>query len=311
MEVKRISTTSQNTVSGSQRPVDFESFIGQEPIKAVLKTAIESAKLRAGELGHILFSWSSGFWKTTLAGILSKQMGSSLKVVTWYALSKPSELVSVLNSLDVGDILFIDEIHRLKPTIEEVLYIAMEDFLIDMVMPEGWSLRLPINPFTLIGATTKPESLSQPMKNRFIYQFHFMDYTPDEKKRILDQYLAFYGVKYEQNLITDISKKVAPVPREIHNLAVKIRDYLVSKKIKILTSNDRADFLAHTQIQDGGMMPIHSKYLEILETADRPLGLKSLAIQLWVNEKTLEEDIEPLLLKLWKITKTTKGRILA
>ena len=311
MEVKRISTTSQNTVSGSQRPVDFESFVGQEPIKAVLKTAIESAKLRAGELGHILFSWSSGFWKTTLAGILSKQMGSSLKVVTWYALSKPSELVSVLNSLDVGDILFIDEIHRLKPTIEEVLYIAMEDFLIDMVMPEGWSLRLPINPFTLIGATTKPESLSQPMKNRFIYQFHFMDYTPDEKKRILDQYLAFYGVKYEQNLITDISKKVAPVPREIHNLAVKIRDYLVSKKIKILTSNDRADFLAHTQIQDGGMMPIHSKYLEILETADRPLGLKSLAIQLWVNEKTLEEDIEPLLLKLWKITKTTKGRILA
>ena len=311
MEVKRISTTSQNTVSGSQRPVDFESFVGQEPIKAVLKTAIESAKLRAGELGHILFSWSSGFWKTTLAGILSKQMGSSLKVVTWYALSKPSELVSVLNSLDVGDILFIDEIHRLKPTIEEVLYIAMEDFLIDMVMPEGWSLRLPINPFTLIGATTKPESLSQPMKNRFIYQFHFMDYTPDEKKKILDQYLDFYGVKYEQNLITDISKKVAPVPREIHNLAVKIRDYLVSKKIKILTSNDRADFLVHTQIQDGGMMPIHSKYLEILETADRPLGLKSLAIQLWVSEKTLEEDIEPLLLKLWKITKTTKGRILA
>ena len=107
-----------------------------------------------------------------------------------------------------------------------------------------------------------------------------MDYTPDEKKRILDQYLAFYGVKYEHNLITDISKKVAPVPREIHNLAVKIRDYLVSKKIKILTSNDRVDFLAHTQIQDGGMMPIHSKYLEILETADRPLGLKSLAIQL-------------------------------
>ena len=138
-----------------------------------------------------------------------------------------------------------------------------------------------------------------------------MDYTPDEKKRILDQYLAFYGVKYEQNLITDISKKVAPVPREIHNLAIKIRDYLVSKKIKILTSNDRTDFLAHTQIQDGGMMPIHSKYLEILEVADRPLGLKSLAIQLWVSEKTLEEDIEPLLLKLWKITKTTKGRILA
>ncbi|MBB1543235.1 MAG: AAA family ATPase [candidate division SR1 bacterium] len=311
MEIKRITTTSQTPSPASQRPTDFDTFIGQEPIKAVLKTAIESAKLRAGELGHILFSGSSGFGKTTLAGILSKQMGTSLKVVTGYALSKPSELVSVLNSLDTGDILFIDEIHRLKPTIEEVLYIAMEDFLIDMVMPEGGSIRLPINPFTLIGATTKPESLSQPMKNRFIYQFHFMDYTPEEKKKILSQYLAFYQVNYQPSLLSEISKKVAPVPREIHNLAVKIRDYLISKKLTILTPQDRSDFLAHTQIQDGGMMPIHSKYLEILENADRPLGLKSLAIQLGVSEKTLEEDIEPLLLKLGKITKTTKGRILS
>lgn len=125
-----------------------------------------------------------------------------------------------------------------------------------------------------------------------------MDYTPEEKKKILSQYLAFYQVNYQSSLLSEISKKVAPVPREIYNLAVKIRDYLISKKLKILTPQDRSDFLAHTQIQDGGMMPIHSKYLEILETADRPLGLKSLAIQLGVSEKTLEEDIEPLLLKL-------------
>jgi hypothetical protein len=125
-----------------------------------------------------------------------------------------------------------------------------------------------------------------------------MDYTPEEKKKILSQYLAFYQVNYQPSLLSEISKKVAPVPREIHNLAVKIRDYLISKKLAILTPQDRSDFLAHTQIQDGGMMPIHSKYLEILETADRPLGLKSLAIQLGVSEKTLEEDIEPLLLKL-------------
>ena len=119
-----------------------------------------------------------------------------------------------------------------------------------------------------------------------------MDYTPEEKKKILSQYLAFYQVNYQPSLLSEISKKVAPVPREIHNLAVKIRDYLISKKLAILTPQDRSDFL------DGGMMPIHSKYLEILETADRPLGLKSLAIQLGVSEKTLEEDIEPLLLKL-------------
>ena len=137
MEIKKISSQQSASSSFSQRPESFIDFIGQKPIKSVLQTAIESAQLRKGNLGHILFSGPSGFGKTTLSGIIAKQMNSSLKIITGYALSKPSELVSVLNSLEKGDILFIDEIHRLKPTIEEVLYIAMEDFVIDMVMPEG------------------------------------------------------------------------------------------------------------------------------------------------------------------------------
>lgn len=310
MEIKKISLETATSWTISHRPQSFAEFIWQAPIKSVLQTAIESAKLREAPLGHILFSGSSGFGKTTLATIISQQMNTNIKVVTGYALTKPSELVSLLNSLESWDILFIDEIHRIKPTLEEVLYIAMEDFVIDMLMPEWWSIRLPINPFTLVWATTKPESLSQPMKNRFIYHFHFMDYDLEEKKTILDRYLQHYQVNYEPDLLEKFVQKVESVPREIHNLVIKIRDYLISRQLPILTSKDREEFLKHSQIDDWGMMPIHKKYLDILADFDRPVGVKTLAVQLWVSEKNLEEDIEPLLLKLGKIEKTTKGRSL-
>ena len=310
MEIKKISLETTTSWTISHRPQSFAEFIWQAPIKSVLQTAIESAKLREAPLGHILFSGSSGFGKTTLATIISQQMNTNIKVVTGYALTKPSELVSLLNSLERWDILFIDEIHRIKPTLEEVLYIAMEDFVIDMLMPEWWSIRLPINPFTLVWATTKPESLSQPMKNRFIYHFHFMDYDLEEKKTILDRYLQHYQVNYEPHLLEKFVQKVASVPREIHNLVIKIRDYLISRQLPILTSKDREEFLKHSQIDDWGMMPIHKKYLDILADFDRPVGVKTLAVQLGVSEKNLEEDIEPLLLKLGKIEKTTKGRSL-
>ena len=310
MEIKKISLETATSWTISHRPQSFAEFIWQSPIKSVLQTAIESAKLREAPLGHILFSGSSGFGKTTLATIISQQMNTNIKVVTGYALTKPSELVSLLNSLESWDILFIDEIHRIKPTLEEVLYIAMEDFVIDMLMPEWWSIRLPINPFTLVWATTKPESLSQPMKNRFIYHFHFMDYDLEEKKTILNRYLQHYQVNYEPHLLEKFVQKVASVPREIHNLVIKIRDYLISRQLPILTSKDREEFLKHSQIDDWGMMPIHKKYLDILADFDRPVGVKTLAVQLGVSEKNLEEDIEPLLLKLGKIEKTTKWRSL-
>lgn len=311
MEIKKISLQTDTSALLNQRPMNFSQFVGQEPIKSVLATAIDSAQKRKGQLWHILFSWPSGFWKTTMASIISKQLGTQIKIITWYALSKPSELVSVLNSLESGDILFIDEMHRLKPTIEEVLYIAMEDFVIDMVLPEGWNLRLPINPFTLVGATTKPESLSQPMKNRFVYHFHFMEYAQEEQMVILQHYLELYQLPYEKDLLPIFVRKIAPVPREIHNFVIKMRDFVVSKKIKNLTLGVWEDFLEHVQIDDGGMMPIHRKYLEILSDADRPLGVKTIAVQLGISEKTLEEDIEPLLLRLGKIEKSSKGRQLA
>lgn len=316
MEIKKINTDKLISLQQHSRPDNFDEFIGQEQIKNIVKTAIESGKKRKWHIGHILFSGPSGFGKTTMAHIISKQSQVNIKAVTGYAISKPSEIISILNTLEQGDILFIDEIHRLKPNIEEVLYIAMEDFVIDMVMPEWGNVRIPINPFTLIGATTKSEALSQPIKNRFVYHFHFMEYTPAEKEIIIHKYLQHYHIQASPEVIQQISTKVGSVPREIHNLCIKIRDYVITHKSSsqgqttTLTSDLWEHFLQQSKIDEWGMTPLHQKYLEILEIADRPLGVKAIAVQLGVNEKAVEEDIEPLLLKLWKIEKTAAGRIL-
>jgi Holliday junction DNA helicase RuvB len=253
----------------------------------------------------MLFSGPSGFGKTTMATIISKQGNVNIKAVTGYAITKPAEIISILNNLETGDILFIDEIHRLKPNIEEVLYIAMEDFVIDMVMPEGGNVRIPINPFTLIGATTKAESLSQPMKNRFVYHFHFMEYTPIEKETLIKKYLNHYAITIDESLVKKLAEKVGSVPREIHNFCIKIRDFVITHAPeKKLTEHLRGEFLHHSQIEEGGMTPLHAKYLEILREADRPMGVKAIAVQLGINEKAVEEDVEPLLLKLGKIEKS-------
>jgi len=338
MEVKKINTDKLLNIHSSARPDTFDEFIGQNHIKEIIKTAIESGKKRKGHIGHMLFSGPSGFGKTTIAHIISKQGNVSIKAVTGYAITKPSEIISILNTLETGDVLFIDEIHRLKPNIEEVLYIAMEDFVIDMVMPEGGNVRIPINPFTLIGATTKSESLSQPIKNRFVYQFHFMEYTPTEKEAIIKKYLNKYEISATNDLIKKMSEKVAAVPREIHNFCIKIRDYVITHWVSsfdlssngdkggvptgtedlennensknMLTEQLREYFLTHSKIEEGGMTPLHAKYLEILEKADRPIGVKAIAVQLGINEKAVEEDVEPLLLKLGKIEKSAAGRIL-
>ena len=311
MEIKKIDTTTQKQTILATRPDSFDDFVWQSHIKQMLQTAITSAKKRNWPLWHILFSWPSWFWKTTMAHIIAEELDVNNKIITAYAISKPSEIVSILNALEPWDILFIDEIHRLKPNVEEVLYTAMEDFVIDMVMPEWGSIRIPINPFTLIGATTKPEMLSKPMKNRFVYSFHLAEYTNEEKAVIIQRYLQVYWVGYSDDVPVEIAKKVDSVPREIHNLCIKIRDYCIEKWIKEIDKNELLEFFKHAQIHEWWLTPLHEKYLEVLAQYDRPIWVKVIAAQLWVNEKAVEEDIEPLLLKLWKIEKTQQWRVLS
>lgn len=290
-------------------------FIGQDEIKRIIQTAISSAKQAWHPLWHILFSGESGHGKTTLAQIIAKELGVNIKIVTGYAITKPSELISILNNIEKGDILFIDEIHRLRPNIEEILYIAMEDFVIDMVMPEWGNVRIPINPFTLIGATTKMESIAGPLKNRFVYKFHFNDYSQEEKIQIIRRYMKLYFIDAVDNIISMIEEKVESTPREIHNFIVKIRDYLISHTQHNGHSFDFdesfwADFSTWVNVDKWGLTSLHKKYLDVLSEHDSPVGVKTIAAKLGVSEKSIEEDIEPLLLKLGKIEKTSKGRII-
>ncbi len=294
----------------NKRPVSFETFIGQKHITSVLQKAIDSAHKSNHTLGHILLCWPSGYGKTTLGHIIANIYDKHLHVVTGYAITKPADIISVLTALQPHDILFIDEIHRIKPNIEEILYIAMEDFAIDMVMPDGGSVRIPLQPFTLIGATTKPETMSEPLKNRFVYAFHCVDYNDSEKQQILMRYLDMYGIDYDIALLPAISAKVETVPRKIHSFAIKIRDFLISTHSDMLLDAERWSVCdARLAIKDGWLTTIHQQYLNILTQSDGPVGLRTISLQLGINEDSIEKEIEPLLLKLNLISKTGKWRI--
>lgn len=314
MEIKKISTQKSKKWANPFRPQLFDDFIWQPEIKKVLKAAIKSAEKRATNLWHILFSWESGYWKTTLAQIIAKELWVNIQIITWYAISKPAEIISVLNSLEEWDILFIDEIHRLRPNVEEVLYIAMEDYNIDMVMPEWWNVKIPLNNFTLIWATTKLESLASPLKNRFVYKFHFEDYDNDEKQEIIRRYLNLYSINFDTETVKKICENVVSVPREINNFCVKIRDYLISKWAKIDNLNmDNEiwnEFRKWAKVVNWWLSNVHQKYISILQESNWPVWVKTIALKLGLNEQAVEDDIEPLLLKLWLIEKSSRWRTL-
>ena len=293
------------------RPSGFDDFVGQQEIKKILKVAVESSLKSWRPLGHTLLSGESWFWKTTLAQIIASARGVNIKIVTAYAISKPAEMISLLNWLKSWDILFIDEIHRLKANVEEVLYIAMEDFVVDMVV-DGWDVRIPLAPFTLIWATTKMESLTAPFKNRFVYKFHFLDYWEKEKINIIKKYINLYGLETDEKILQKMSEKVVSVPREIHNFAIRVKDYMLAHNMwKKIDENVWNQFSNWWNIKDWGLDFIHQKYLEILRSYSwKPVGLKTIAYKLWINEKSVESDIEPLLFKLGLIDKTSKWRII-
>ena len=314
MQVDRIDLTQRVWVTAPMRPADYQSFIGQKPLIKIVQTAIMSAKTSGAALGHLLFTWPSGHGKTTLARIIASDMQVRVHQITAYALGKPAEIISLLNSLQHGDILFIDELHRLKPIIEEVLYVAMEDYSIDMLMPDGKPLRLSLSPFTLIGATTKSESLTPPLKNRFVYKLHFTDYTSEEKQQILLVCLDRLGIcLHEPLLAEEMCSYFSSTPREISNTIKQLHDRLIAHHGTddlLVTPERREQFRHDLQLQQWGLTAVHQSYLEVLQTFHgRPVGLKTIAVTLGMHEKAIEEDIEPLLLKLGKIEKTGKGRI--
>ena len=314
MDIKTISHQQWNTSTWSSRPTTLKDFVWQEDCKKVIQAAITSSQTNDTALGHILFSGESWYGKTTLSWIIAHEIHAQIKVITWYALSKPADMVSVLNALGKHDILFIDEIHRLRPSVEEVLYIAMEDYRIDMVMPDGGSLSIPLEPFTLVGATTQLEKLSTPLKNRFVYKFHFQDYNESEKQAIIARYLWENNIQISSEiLLPQISEYISSVPRDIATACIQLKDYLVAHyEGELLLDQERwMHFWQWRKLDKWWITFLHQKYLHILKEADyNPVWLKTLSVKLWMSEQSVEDDIEPLLFKLGKIDKTTRGRII-
>lgn len=326
MQVKKIDLDTTELIKNDFRPIIFGDFIGQEDITRVVKTAIASSKKSHKILGHMLLLWPAGYGKTTLSQIIAYELGTNCKVVTAYAIAKPADIISLLNALSEWDILFIDEIHRLAPKIEEMLYTAMEDYVIDMVMPDGGHVKIPLQPFTLIGATTKADHLSKPLKSRFVYKFHFSDYTDHEKEQIIWYYMGKLGIQAKRltgekakriksnvsnsDYIGEFAKLVENVPRELHNACVRMYDYLnVHHKTLELSMEAITEFASRNNTREGGLNALHQAYLGVLDVSGRAMGLGTIAVKLWLDEKTVEEEIEPLLIKLGYVERGPRGRV--
>ncbi|AZV46380.1 Holliday junction branch migration DNA helicase RuvB [Nautilia sp. PV-1] len=310
VEVEKVSF--DEAYEKSLRPQNLDEYIGQEQIKKNLKVFIEAAKKRGDSLDHILFFGPPGLGKTTLANIIANEMGSSLKTISAPMLEKSGDLAAILTNLEDGDILFIDEIHRLKAAIEEVLYSAMEDFRLDIVIgsgPAAQTIKLDVAKFTLIGATTRAGMLSNPLRDRFGMSFRLNFYNHEE----LAEIIRLASHKLDKDIVPDaaieIAKRSRGTPRIALRLLKRVRDFSEIKDEKTITHNTTKYALDELGINEHGFDELDIKFLTLLADAKKPLGLSTIAAALSEDEGTIEEVIEPFLLANGFIEKTPKGRI--
>ncbi len=315
---RRIITTENleedKKIENHLRPQLLKDYIGQGKAKETLNIYIKAAKERNEPLDHVLFYGPPGLGKTTLAGIIANEMGVNLKVTSGPAIEKPGEMAAILNNLQEGDVLFVDEIHRLNRQVEEVLYPAMEDYAIDIMIGKGASarsIRLELPPFTLIGATTRAGMLSAPLRDRFGVVNHLEFYTEDELKTILLRSAMVLGVDIDEKGAIEMAKRSRGTPRLANRLLKRVRDFAQVKYDGVITKEVASDALDILEVDRCGLDQIDRKILDtmISKFQGGPVGLETLAASIGEDSGTLEDVYEPYLLKNGFIQRTPRGRV--
>ena len=307
-------TEEDKKIEKTLRPQCLDDYIGQEKAKSTLKIYIEAAKQRHDSLDHVLFYGPPGLGKTTLAGIIANEMGVNMKVTSGPAIEKPGEMAAILNNLQEGDLLFVDEIHRLNRQVEEVLYPAMEDFAIDIMIGKGStarSVRLDLPHFTLVGATTRAGLLTAPLRDRFGMIHHMEFYTEDELKLIIKQSAKVLNVKIEDAGATELARRSRGTPRLVNRILKRVRDFAQVKYNGVITET-----VAHTalDLMDVDTLGLDRVDRNILVTiiekfGGGPVGLDTLAASIGEDAGTIEDVYEPYLLMKGLIDRTPRGRV--
>ncbi|MCL2386967.1 MAG: Holliday junction branch migration DNA helicase RuvB [Defluviitaleaceae bacterium] len=296
------------------RPAHFDEYIGQAKVKENMQVFVEAALRRGETLDHVLLFGQPGLGKTTLSTIIASAMNATLKVTTGPAIEKPGDIAAILNDLNEGDFLFIDEIHRLNRTVEEMLYSAMEDFVFDIIIGKGpgaRSIRLELPRFTLIGATTRIGLLTAPLRDRFGVVHHLEPYSVEDLQKIVIRSAAVLGVEIEPEGAEEIARRARGTPRIVNRLLKRVRDFAQVRFDGVITLEVAQSSLDRLEIDRLGLDTVDKKILlAIIEKfGGGPVGLDTLAASTDEESGTLEDVVEPYLLQLGFIQRTPRGRI--
>ncbi len=309
-------TSEEQSREPSLRPVDFNEYVGQKKIVSNIDIMVKSALLRQDAMDHVLLSGPPGLGKTSLAMILAKSLGSELHVISGPAIDKKGDLAAILTNLAPRDVLFIDEIHRMHISIEEILYSAMEDFRLDIVIGQGPSARtmqISIPPFTLVGATTRSGLISNPLRDRFMAHFHFDFYSSDELSMIVDNNAEKLGIKLESGASYLIASCARGTPRIAIRILRRVRDYCFVRGGSAVNTDDVKKALEMMDIDDQGLGRMDRKILEVIADyySGGPVGIDALCATIGEERGTIEDVFEPYLLKEGYLIRTSRGRMIA